>query len=259
MNPVNSNSRLVAQYELTRYQETLKGVGRAVLAKKAKRKDGTFLCSFCDMEISADESIDYLNTLEQNGQDFSMDDFKQKSERFGMQILRSDKDMTCLEAYNVFDSRHVIELAFRYYKSSVTASKAEFQNVFSVIGAEFANFIATLLSCRIIERARKAGLLIDMSYGDLIDDLDASWRLAAAPNEKPKYSDKYWAHASLGARNLLASLDLIESAPVAEKTTNDRKNQESKNKEGDTDAAVVHGQNPSISQESKRWREFRGN
>ena len=252
LNPIKRNSKLVEQYELTKYQETLKGLGdRKVLAKKVKIEDGTFLYSFCDMSISADERIGYLEKLDKNKQDFSIDAFEKKSVRFGMLILHSDKDMTSLEAYTIFDSRWVIELAFGYYKANVTSNKTDVQSDFSVIGAEFVNFIATLLSCRIVEKARKVELLNDVSYGDLIDDLNSCWRLTDAPNEKPKYSDEYWVHASIGAKNLLASLDLIEPALDTEKKTSAKKSKKAK---GDTSTTAGPGkaQDQTASQTSQQ-------
>ena len=49
------------------------------------------------------------------------------------------------------------------------------------MGSEFINFISTVLTCRLIQKARDAGLLNKMSYKDLMDDLSSAWRMVDAP------------------------------------------------------------------------------
>jgi hypothetical protein len=67
---------------------------------------------------------------------------------------------------------------------------------FAVIGSEFVNFISTVATCRIIRKAEKTGgLLKQMSYGELMDDLSSAWRRADALAE-PSSDDGF-----LGAHN----------------------------------------------------------
>lgn len=57
----------------------------------------------------------------------------------------------------------------------------------------FVNFIAMVMTCRMLSRARYCGLLKEMTYGDLMDDLSETWRKVDAP-DPPRTDDGRWVH-----------------------------------------------------------------
>lgn len=78
-----------------------------------------------------------------------------------------DSKTACLCYYK----RWVLELIFRQYKNDQCLDKTGVQEDISLIGAEFINFISTVTTCRLIGKARDAGLLKKISHKDLVDDL----------------------------------------------------------------------------------------
>ncbi|MDR0662530.1 MAG: hypothetical protein LBF80_00410, partial [Spirochaetaceae bacterium] len=66
--------------------------------------------------------------------------------------------------------------------------------------------------CRIIRKARAAGLLAGMSYGELMDDLSSAWRMKDAP-EPPSSDDAYWVHTLNSVFDELEALGLSVPAP----------------------------------------------
>ncbi len=74
-------------------------------------------------------------------------------------------------------------MVFKRYKSDECLDHTGEQGDFAVIGSEFVNFISTVAICRIIRKVENAGLLKQMSYGELIDYLSSAWRRADAPAE----------------------------------------------------------------------------
>ena len=80
------------------------------------------------------------------------------------------------------------------YKGDEGLSAANIQGDFSVIGEEFVNFIATILTSRMAKKADEAGLLDTMSYGELMDDLSSAWISAKGESVKPKDNDRHWIH-----------------------------------------------------------------
>jgi hypothetical protein len=86
------------------------------------------------------------------------------------------------------------------------------QGDFSLIGSEFINFISTVATCRMIRKARTAGLLEKMSYGDMMDDLSSAWRRVDAP-QKPASDDGYWIHTLNTVFDELEALGLSTPAP----------------------------------------------
>ena len=87
-------------------------------------------------------------------------------------------------------------------------SATNVQGDFSVIGEEFVNFIATILTSRMAKKADEAGLLDTMSYGELMDDLSSAWRSTKGESKKPKDNDRYWIHTLPSVMDELVKLDL---------------------------------------------------
>jgi hypothetical protein len=63
-----------------------------------------------------------------------------------------------------------------------------------------------------IRKARTAGLLEKMSYGDMMDDLSSAWRRVDAP-QKPASDDGYWIHTLNTVFDELEALGLSTPAP----------------------------------------------
>ena len=76
-----------------------------------------------------------------------------------MIVFESDQDLDPKTAYQCYDDRWLLELVFNRYKSDDCLDKTNVQGDFSVIGSEFVNFITTVMTCRIIRKATRAGLL----------------------------------------------------------------------------------------------------
>ena len=93
-------------------------------------------------------------------------------------------------------------------------SATNVQGDFSVIGEEFVNFIATILTSRMARKADEAGLLDTMSYGELMYDLSSAWRLVKGDDGKPKDNDRYWIHTLPSVMDELVKLDLVTCTKV---------------------------------------------
>lgn len=87
------------------------------------------------------------------------------------------------------------------------------QNAFSVWGEEFVNFIAATLTCRILRRAEKAKLLDKMTFGEMLEDLEQSWRPVkdAEINAIPDSTDGKWVNTTIGTMEMLSALGLVKS------------------------------------------------
>ena len=79
--------------------------------------------------------------------------------------------------------RWLLEVVFNRYKNDECLDHTDCQGDFSVMGNEFINFLSTVATCRIIRKAGKAGLLDNMSYAELMDDLSSAWRRMDSPTE----------------------------------------------------------------------------
>jgi len=192
LTPIKRNDTRISNNDMLTFEGILEGIGNHVLYKKCAIKGGHFLYAFKDSRRAAAEEAGYLAKAGKNKQ-FNHDEYAKKKELFGVIVFESDQDLPPKTAYLCYDDRWLLELVFNRYKSDECLDKTNVQGDFSVIGSEFINFISTVATCRIIRKARTAGLLENMSYGDLMDDLSSAWRMVDAPSP-PRSDDGYWVH-----------------------------------------------------------------
>jgi len=227
LTPIKRNDIRISNYDMLSYEGILDGIGDHVLYKKCSIKGGHFLYAFKDSKKAAAEEAGYLAKTGKKKQ-FNHDEYAKKKELFGVIVFESDQDMPPKTAYLCYDDRWLLELVFNRYKSDECLDKTNVQGDFSVIGSEFINFISTVATCRIIRKARSAGLLEDMSYGELMEDLSSAWRMVDAP-KLPRSDDGYWVHTLKIVFEELEALGLSIPVPkpAPKKRGRPRKNPES--------------------------------
>jgi len=226
LTPIKRNDVRIGNNGMLDFEGVLAGVGAHVLYKKATIKDGRFLYSFKDSGRAAAEEAAYLANAEKH-KSFDHENYAKKKDLFGVIVFESDQDMPPETAYLCYDDRWLLELVFKRYKNDECFDRTNVQGDFSVIGSEFINFISTLVTCRIIRKARIAGLLKKMTYGELMDDLSSAWRMVDAPSP-PKSDDRFWVHTLNTVFEILEALELSVPVPsqIPKKRGRPRKNPE---------------------------------
>lgn len=226
LTPIKRNDVRILNNDMLIYEGVLDGIGKHVLYKKCCIKGGRFLYAFKDSKKASLEEAAYLAKAEKNKQ-FDQEEYIKKKELFGVIVFESDLDLPPKTTYLCYDDRWLLELVFNRYKSDECLDKTNVQGDFSVIGSEFINFISTIATCRILRKARTVGLLKEMSYGDLMDDLSSAWRMSDAP-DSPKSDDGYWVHTLKTVFEELEALELSTPVfkPAPKKRGRPRKTQE---------------------------------
>ena len=211
LTPIKRNDVRISNNDMLSFEGVLEGIGEHVLYKKRGIRGGRFLFAFKSAKLAAKEEAAYLARREKN-RDFSAGDYAKKKNLFGVIVFESDQDLDPKTAYLCYDDRWLLELVFRRYKSDECLDRTNVQGDFSLIGSEFINFIATVLTCRMLKKARDAKLLEQMSYGDLLEDLNSAWRKVDAPAE-PASDDDCWVHTLALVFRELEALELSAPAP----------------------------------------------
>ena len=224
LTPIKRNDLRIPDNDMLSFEGVLEGIEGHVVYKKKQIKGGRFLYSYRNARKAAIEEADYLTKTE-NKKNFEPEKYNKKSSLFGVIVFESDQDLDPKTAYQCYDDRWLLELVFNRYKSDDCLDKTNVQDDFSVIGSEFVNFITTVMTCRIIRKATRAGLLNKMSYGDLMDDLSSAWRKANAP-QKPKTDDGCWVHTLQIVFEELEALGLSEPVHKPEPKKRGRKKKE---------------------------------
>ena len=218
LTPIKRNDSRIGNNDMLTFDGVLDGIGDHVLYKKCCIKGGRYLYSYKSARKAAIEESDYLARREKN-KDFISSKYENKRGVFGVIVFESDLDMDPKTAYLCYDERWMLELVFRQYKHDQCLDKTNVQGDFSMIGSEFINFISTVTTCRLIGKARDAGLLNKMSYKDLMDDLSSAWRMVDSP-ELPRSDDGCWVHTITCVFEELEALGL--SIPVLNPETKKR-------------------------------------
>ena len=214
LTPVKRNDRRIEANGMLGFDQVLSGYDSRVAARKQALRGGRFLYSFRDAGKAAAEEASFLKRAREEGA-LDKDGYAKASRLFGVIVFESDLDMECQTAYECYEGRWKLELVFRRYKDDECLDRTGVQGDFSVIGQEFVNFISTLMTLRMLERARKAHLLEDRTYGELMDNLSSAWRKVDAP-EGAKSDDGFWVHAFSYVLEELEALGLSEPAPKPE-------------------------------------------
>ena len=221
LTPIRRNDVRISDNDMLSFEGVLEGIDAHVVYKKKRIKGGRYLYAFKDArKASAEESVYLANAKRKST--FSQEQYAKKKNLFGVIVLESDQDLEPKTAYTCYADRWLLELVFKRYKSDECLDHTGEQNDFSVIGSEFINFISTVATCRIIKKAEQAGLLDNMSYADLMDDLSSAWRRTDAPAE-PSTDDGYWVHTLKTVSEELEALGLSKPVPKPEPKKRGRK------------------------------------
>lgn len=223
LTPIKRNDARIADNNMLSFEGLLKNRADHVLYKKQQIKGGRFLYAFKNMRLAAAEDRTYLESARKESVEYQQETYDKKKAVFGLIVLESDQDLPAETAYTCYDDRWLLELVFKHYKSDECLDLTNVQGDFSVIGAEFVNFISTVLTCRIIKKAEQCGVLEDSSYSELMEDLSSAWRKTDAPRQLPQSDDDYWVHTLKGVKEELEKLGLSQPTPKPEPKRRGRK------------------------------------
>lgn len=211
--PVKRNDKRIAEHAMLQFTDVLGDIDKTVQYKKANTAQGVWLYAFRDSKLAAAEEKTYLERAKKNN-DYDDAKYNKKKATFGLLVIESDQDMDPKSIYLAYDSRWVLELVFKAYKSDDFLDRTGVQGDFSIHGCEFINFICSLITNRIINQATKTGLFAETTYRNLIEDLNSAWRKTDAPlDAKPVTDDEYWVHTIPKVSEILERLGLSTPVP----------------------------------------------
>ena len=210
LTPLKRNDSKIIKFLMYDFEGILKNIDGEILYKKQSIGNGKYLYSFRDSSRAGKEDTGYLRKAKFDD-DFDLDDYRIKVQRFGTIVFESDLDLPPRIVYLCYCDRWLLELIFRQYKSIEDLDQTQVQSDFAVIGSEFINFITTLATCRMVKIAQDSELLIKMSFGELMRQLSQIWRQVDAPSEA-RSDDNYWVYPFKGALQEMEALGL--SIPV---------------------------------------------
>ncbi len=259
--PLKSNDSRITSNKMTEYDGILKNY--PIYYKKVKLSTGNYLYSFNDPDIAADVMSKYTDKTKKDGT-YSYEKYKAKLNEAGLIVFESDLDLEPEKIYLIYKERWLLEMCFRMYKNDLDFDTTRVQSDFAVIGDEFIRFVSTIAICRMTRRGIDAGVLDDMTFGDMMDDLSTAWRYIDAPD--PVIGDGWWAHPMTMEQNVvLARLDIAkadaETAEEIRKSDNRSLKAKGKKFKNNPDAAtdaLASEQSEQVAEEPKQEKRKRG-
>ncbi len=189
--PLKRDSALVSKHKALLFDTAFHYGDKSLQGKKVKLDNGRFLYSFRDVWRAGKEERTFIDNAIAK-KNYQTEVYEEKEERFGTIAFISDLDLSLEDVYKMYDARWLLELMFAQYKGDVELTTTNVQGDFAVRGAEFINFIATVLTSRVCRKAEECGALDNLAYGDMRDDLSSVWRSIKGEINTPKLYDGYW-------------------------------------------------------------------
>ena len=117
--------------------------------------------------------------------------------------------------YMAYSKRWEIEVFMRYYKTACEFDDTRVHDDYSVIGSEFCDFLASLLTCRLINKFDSVHLLDKMTYKEIMAILTKA--------KKGRIGENEWqmVRTNVGQRHVLEELGLIPKPEETSKTSED--------------------------------------
>ena len=208
LTPLKRSDVRIAKNKMLDFNDFLRNIDKRIRCKKHQLPTGRFLYAFKDSVRAAMEDNSFMDLQRKSGS-YDKDLYDKKGASFGTIVFESDIDLSCEEIYQIYDERWQLEMLFDCYKNSLDFGITRVQSDYAVRGSEFIDFIATVLTRRIVDRMAKAGVLDDNTFGDVIDDLRGCWRSSKTQvNTKPSIQDELWCRLLKKDEDLLVTLGL---------------------------------------------------
>lgn len=215
LTPIKRSDSRIRQFNMLSFEGIVTGLKKRVQYKKKQIGDSHYLYSFRDTSRAHIEENTFLDRAVEHGYD--ADRYEAKAPNFGTIVFESDQDLTPEAIWHCYEDRWLLELVFDRYKNDEQLGQSRVQAEESIIGEEFINFVSTILTCRILKKADKAGVLDKMTYGELMEHLEESARRIKVqefdPTKRPSSTDDLWVNVTKETLAILETLGLSEPEP----------------------------------------------
>lgn len=167
LNPIKRNSKLIETHRMLDFTQALQ-TREGIMCKKAKvQGKQKWLYSFYDSDRAKSEEYAFIERLRKDAQTYE-GDFNYDKRSMGTIVFECDLDLNIEKVYEMYENRWEVELVMRFYKSACEFDTTRVHSTYSVIGSEFCDFLATLLTFRLIRHFDQNDLLTKNTYARMM-------------------------------------------------------------------------------------------
>jgi len=133
--------------------------------------DGARYIVFQDSSLRMEEEKDYLQRVEAQHENYTMDGYLERQYDFGTILFRTNRSDSPEEIYKLYKTRLEVEQTFDFLKNLLETDVIYLQDKYAVEGWAFINHLSLLLAYLIYDRLRASKLLSKFSIADFIAHL----------------------------------------------------------------------------------------
>lgn len=133
-----------------------------------KDDDGIKIITFSDSDLKNREEKDYICRIESKFEGYTKEGLMEKQYDFGSIVIRTNVNKSPDDIFAVYKSRGEIEQCFDFLKNLLDQDRSYMQNEYSFESWTFLNHISLMLSYKLYDLLRSAGLLSKFSVDDFI-------------------------------------------------------------------------------------------
>lgn len=167
LNPIKRNSKLIKTHDMLEFTDILAGYEGITYKKEKCIGKDKWLYSYRNSHKAAQEEQGWLKKAKKNNS-YDLATLRKKQKTFGTIVLECDIDLPPETAYKAYTKRWEIEIVMRFYKNACKFDETRVQDDYSVIGSEFCDFLATLLTFRLLKEFDRKELLNKKTYKQLM-------------------------------------------------------------------------------------------
>ena len=244
---LRSNDKRIKGLSLLDFDGVIDSSKGKVLFKKIRDEENDcYYYAFKNLSMShrqEDKLVDnfYLNSTDKKS--FKVE-YANDKDLFGVKVVESNLDLDVEDVYEIILERWIIETIFQKQKSHLDLNSTRVHDVFSVIGQEFINTIATTLYQKACEKIKSSGLIKNTTYKEIIEKLRTVWR-KISDNErecvqedtnwilnegKPTTNDGTWVYATKKIFKILEILGLSNPDPNSDNKTSGKRSKSNESK-----------------------------
>ena len=159
--------------------------------------DGARYIVFQDSSLRTEEEKDYLQRVEAQHENYTMDGYLERQYDFGTILFRTNRADPPEEIYKLYKARNEVEQTFDFLKNLLETDVIYLQDKYAVEGWAFINHLSLLLAYLIYDRLRASNLLSNFSIADFLAHLKyihkikikSSWVLSEISGKTQKLLD----------------------------------------------------------------------
>ncbi len=183
INPIKRNAKLIETHNLLAFDTVISIDEGKIRCRKAKVSGkNKWVYAYHDHHRAY---LEEDSSLTHHDEDYlSPEEFDKKQKTFGLIVLESDLDLPLDLVYMTYQKRWEIEIVMRFYKNACEFTDVREHSDWSVLGSEFCDFIASVITQRLLKKFKAKDVLKNVTYKKIMRNLRRAKKIKLKDNKE---------------------------------------------------------------------------